>query len=108
MPREAPHPRDLIRQEYPALGQNDTWLEPEAYCYPSGAQLRRARCKMPDGSLRVVRCGIPDTFFSIPAHVTIKGKYVRGWVSSNDEQEFTFHPITQETHERPDPQSTPA
>ena len=27
---------------------------------------RRARALFPDGKLRIVRCGLPDTFFSIP------------------------------------------
>lgn len=27
------------------------------------------------------RCGIPDTYFSIPAHARIKGRYVAGYLT---------------------------
>lgn len=49
---------------YLALG---TWLEPEEITYPSGAMIRRARAiNVETGKLTVVRCGIPDTYFTIP------------------------------------------
>lgn len=47
-----------------------TWIEPEELCYPNGAMKRRAKARFPDRKLRIVRCGIPDTFFSIPCRKT--------------------------------------
>lgn len=74
-----------------AQRKGDTWLEPESLCYPSGGMLRRARARCGDGKMRVVRCGIPDTFFSIPAAGKIRGEYVRGFVSvDTDADEFEF------------------
>jgi hypothetical protein len=67
----------------------ETWLEDEAITYPSGAMIRRAYCRCEDGALRVVVCGIPDTFFSIPARARIKGKSVTGFITHRDE-EFRF------------------
>jgi len=90
MPRPIPVPRSHHGK---ALMKGDTWLEPEEYTYPSGAQIRRARCLMPDGTLRVVRCGTPDTYFSIPAHVTIKGLYFPGYVMVNDADVLEFYPL---------------
>lgn len=44
-----------------------TWLEPEEITYPSGSMIRRARAyNVNTGRRNVVRCGIPDTYFSIP------------------------------------------
>lgn len=44
-----------------------TWLEDESFCYPHGGKTRRARVVcVSDGKLRVVKCGLPDTFFSVP------------------------------------------
>jgi hypothetical protein len=51
----------------PTIGAQGTWLEPEEITYPSGAMIRRCRALCEDGKLRVIRCGIPDTFFSIRA-----------------------------------------
>ena len=69
MPRE-PKPRSShfygMRCE-PTYGELGTWLEPEEICYPSGAMVRRCRAvNVETGRLNVVRCGIPDTFFTIP------------------------------------------
>lgn len=68
-----------------------TWLEPEEVAY-SGGFRRRAFVQvrpnehnplpdLPIGGLRVVRCGIPDTYSTIPARMTFKGKVLRGYVS---------------------------
>lgn len=46
--------------------EDGTWLEPESMCGPSGKRPRRARAIFPDGVKRVVRCGLPDTFYSVP------------------------------------------
>ena len=62
----------------------DTWLEPEELCYPHGGMTRRAKAICEDGKLRVVKCGIPDTFFSIPAKLGA----AKGFVSS---EESGFH-----------------
>lgn len=65
-------------------GANNTWLEPEELCYPHGGMRRRCRAMdVSTGKLRTVRCGIPDTYFTIPA----KG----GWIDCKDGV-FRFHP----------------
>lgn len=69
----------------PSYGRLGTWLEPEELAYPSGAMTRRARAiNTQTGLPVVVRCGIPDTFFSIPC----RGG---GWMDSH-EGIFRFHP----------------
>ena len=46
----------------------------------------------PDGSLRTwFRTAEPDTFFSIPGYVHVKGKKVHGYVTVKDEM-FEFTP----------------
>ncbi len=61
--------------------RGETWLEPEEICYPSdGKMVRRCKARCADGKLRIIRCGIPDTFFTIPA----KG----GFISVKDEEFF--------------------
>lgn len=67
----------------PTLMEKDTWIEPESLCYPGGGMHRRARALCPDGKLRVVVCGLPDTAFSIPA---------RGGYLTLDERVVEFHP----------------
>jgi hypothetical protein len=52
--------------EAPRLCNGDTWIEAESFCYPGGGMHRRARALCPDGKLRIIRCGIPDTFFTVP------------------------------------------
>jgi hypothetical protein len=65
-----PKPRNACffgMRSTPIYGHLATWLEPEEITYPSGAMIRRCRAiNVETGRLRVVRCGIPDTFFSIP------------------------------------------
>ena len=75
---------------YAQDGQNGTWLEGEEFAYPNGGMTRRAYARCNDGQLRVVRCGIPDTYFSIPAYARIHGKRIKGYVSSDDGT-FTFN-----------------
>jgi len=62
----------------------DTWLEPEEAAYPNGGQTRKCGAICPDGVIRTVRCGIPDSYFSIPAHLTFRGRYIRGYVTSSE------------------------
>lgn len=67
---------------------NGTWLESESFCYfPYGGKRRRARALCPDGKLRVLRCGIPDTFFTIP----VRG----GGFLSVDAGVVVYHPSPQ-------------
>ena len=68
-----------------------TWLEPEEITYPSGAMMRRARAiNTNTGKLQVVRCGISDTFFSIP----VRGG---GFLDVSNGGVLRFHPPTEET-----------
>jgi hypothetical protein len=72
---------DAIREreimEY-ALG---TFLELESGPFACGFVHGRALCT--DGKVRTVRfkTGIADTFFSVPASVSVKGKTVSGYVT---------------------------
>jgi hypothetical protein len=70
----------------PQMLKNDTWLEPEEITYPSGAMVRRARAlNVETGKLKIVRCGISDTAFSIP----VRGG---GWLGMEDGV-LQFHPL---------------
>jgi hypothetical protein len=69
----------------------ETWLDNEESCYPSGRMIRRGKCIFPDGVIRSIRCGIPDTYFTIPAYARKSGKYIRGYVTSA-ENGYTFNP----------------
>lgn len=66
-----------------------TWLEDEAFTYPSGGYHRRCKATCQDGKQRVFRCSIPDTYFSIPARGKISGLSVKGFLSG-DENGMTF------------------
>lgn len=88
MTKKTPKPRDcnyLGMRSTAHTADNGTWLEPEELCYPNGGMTRRAYATCEDGANRLVRCGIPDTFFSIPGSTTIKGKTVKGYVKSDEE-----------------------
>lgn len=69
------------------------YLDPEEKAYTSrGAMLRRFVCKLHNTDYWVSgHCGIPDTFFSIPGNIRIKGAYIRGYVGS-DENGLFFQP----------------
>lgn len=76
-------------ERYASTG-GKTWIEPEERAYSArGAMLRKGRAIWPDGKIRVVYAGIPDTFFSIPAHGKAKGGYFSGYVTSAD-GEYVF------------------
>lgn len=65
-----------------ALG---TGIEPEEYCYPRGGMTRLARAiNVATGRLNTVRCGIPDTYFSIPA--------VGGYLTVSNGGILIYHP----------------
>ena len=89
---KAPQPRERERSLYGyamASRVGDTWMESECYCYPNGGMTRRARVRFPDGKLRVVRCGIPDTFFSVP----VRKSDGDGFICNDDETgEYVFRP----------------
>lgn len=74
----------------------ETYIDDEAKAYntPNGGHSRSNRkgiVRFADGKLRTVRLGVPDTFFTIPAHATVNGKYASGFVSVNTEtEEFEF------------------
>lgn len=59
---------------------NGTFLAAEEHAYPRGGQTRPCRAECDDGKVRRVWAGIPDTFFSIPAHARIAGQYVAGFL----------------------------
>ncbi len=62
-----------------------TSMDPEEYAYPAGSlrQSRRfGRVLCSDGTVRRVKLGVADTFFTIPAVLKIKDKTVHGAVSS--------------------------
>lgn len=57
----------------PSFYDQGTWLEAEELAYNtySGTHWgsgRRCKALFPDGKARIVRIGIPDTYFSIPGH----------------------------------------
>lgn len=76
---------------------DDTWIEAEEYAYPRGGFTRRAYVQVRDnpsfpnllpatldGERRLVKVSIPDTYFSIPARLKVKGQTYRGYVSVDD------------------------
>lgn len=65
--------------------ENRTYLECEEACYPAGGQTRQGRAIYPDGAVRRVWAGIPDTFWTIPCHGKWKGKYVAGFLTSRED-----------------------
>lgn len=76
----------------------ETWIgnEQAAYCTPTGTHWgsrRRGLVRFPDGKLRRVTLGIPDTWFSIPGHDS-RGRV--GFVTS-DEDGFAWHPRAERT-----------
>ncbi len=89
---------------------NETWIDPEERAYPNGGFTRRGRVRvvenkynagpahLPYGEIRAIRCSIPDTWFSIPARLRVKGKTYHGFVSVSprgDNDELTFTPYSE-------------
>jgi len=64
--------------------ENATWLYPESYCGRRNGYKRQGRALMPDGKVRAVMAKLPDTFYSVPAFVRIKGKRVKGYLTRRD------------------------
>lgn len=88
-----------------------TWLESESFAYPSGAISagRRAYATLrsnphnpitlPYGEQRAVAVGVPDTYFTIPARLRLKGATIAGYVSvDTDSEEITFTPEADPAH----------
>ena len=73
-----------------ALSGKRTYLQPEECAYPKGGQTRRGMAIYPDGVVRRVYAGIPDTYCTIRAHGNFKGKYVRGYLSTDSKEEYIF------------------
>jgi len=81
---------------------NGTWIEPEKMAYPRGGQTRKFSAYLEETSYRVSgKAGIPDTWFSIPANVRVKGAYVAGFLTlgrdpaspnEDDISVLRFHP----------------
>lgn len=93
MPRPTPQPRvgsPFWGATRPSI-HGDTWLESESFCYPHGGMTRRARVRFPDGKLRVVRCGIANTWFSVPVRRSDADGYI---TVDTDTDEFVFRPHT--------------
>ena len=94
---KAPKPRvsNFFGMRHTAyIHDNGTWIEPETLCYPSGGMKRKAYALFPDGEKRIVICGIPDTYFSIPAKpVKVNGVSIRGYIGC-DENGIKFVPFT--------------
>jgi hypothetical protein len=61
-----------------------TFIAPEEHAYPNGGQTRPCRALYPDGKVRRAWAGIPDTYFTIPAHGRMNGKYVSGYLTVAD------------------------
>ena len=75
-----------------------TYIDPEerAYNTLSGGHSRsnrRGKVLCEDGRVRTARLGIPDTYFTIPAHTRINGRYITGWVTAptTDGGAYCFH-----------------
>jgi hypothetical protein len=72
-----------------------TSLAPQDHAYPLGGQTREGNAYYPDDKIRRVWAGIPDTYFSIPAHGRYRGHYLAGRLLIRDEDgelEFILHP----------------
>ena len=65
----------------------ETHLDMEEVAYTNGAHQRRFIAYLDNTELLVSgRCGIPDTYFTIPGHARVKGTYMRGYVTIIDER----------------------
>jgi hypothetical protein len=93
MAKKAPTPRISYffgMRTVPHIHPDGSWLEGEEFCYPNGGLKRRAYARCEDGELRLFKADIADTMFSVPAAGKIGGKYVRGFLSGDENGlEFT-------------------
>jgi len=75
------------------MNKPETWIDPEELAYPDGGFTRKGRVVLTRnphnpidlayGEVRTVMVSLPDTAFSIPAKLRIRGKTVKGYVSSD-------------------------
>jgi len=72
----------------------ETRLQSESAAYPNGGKTRKGLAVFPDGSLVSVRAGIADTYFTIPATATYRGRRFTGFLhmSDDDSGNLWFHP----------------
>ena len=77
-----------MKQSPIAQYADNTWMEPEEYCYPNGGFKRRARVRF-NGKFYIAKVSIPDTYFSVPAKIRIKGKTIKGYVFNNQGLHFS-------------------
>lgn len=68
-----------------------TCLASEEYAYPNGGQTRPGMAVYPDGIVRRVWAGIPDTFWTIPAHGRFHGRYVSGFLTVDSSDGSDVH-----------------
>ena len=67
-----------------------TYLQSEEAAYPNGRMARRGLAMWPDGKLRRVWAGLPDTFYSIPAFGYLRGRRVKGFLTLDEEGVLVF------------------
>lgn len=61
-----------------------TYLEGESAAGPSGKLRRKGKAICPDGKVRKVKAGIPDTYFSIPAVTKAGNVKIKGYLMITD------------------------
>lgn len=76
----------------------ETWIESESFAYtsPSGSvhgSERKGYVRFADGKLRIVKLGVPDTYFTIPAKPS-HGPVGFVTVEGENHAEYTFHVYT--------------
>ena len=68
----------------------DTWIETFGPC----GLFRRAAAVCPDGRLRTVRlAAVADTFFSVRARLSYRGRTVTGFISFKSDDGLTTNPV---------------
>lgn len=80
---------------HPATYHGATWIEAEGFCGGKRVFQRRAYCRFPDGRLRVVRCTLPDTAFTIPGRLSIQGILYHGYISLDTTTEELIFTVRQ-------------
>jgi len=68
-----------------------TYLQAEEAAYPHGRMTRRGRALWPDGKIRRVWAGLPDSFFSIPAYGRLRGRRVKGFLTVTEDGVLVFN-----------------
>lgn len=80
------------------VGENKTFLQQEEFAYPNGGQTRKGAALFPDGTVRRVWAGIADTWFSVPCHARVRGKYVAGFLTCEEDGWYIFNPYNRYKH----------